>query len=61
MLLPQLALLEHFHSQPLSVLCCRKNEALLNVKQLSHDHLESVRRLPSFKRYTRTAIATLTH
>lgn len=47
----QLALLEHFHSQPLSVLCCRKNEALLNVKQLSHDHLESVRRLPSFKRY----------
>uniref|UniRef100_A0A8B9LCG6 Origin recognition complex subunit 3 n=1 Tax=Astyanax mexicanus TaxID=7994 RepID=A0A8B9LCG6_ASTMX len=25
----QLALLEHFHSQPLSVLCCGKNEALL--------------------------------
>uniref|UniRef100_A0A7N8X8M1 Origin recognition complex subunit 3 n=1 Tax=Mastacembelus armatus TaxID=205130 RepID=A0A7N8X8M1_9TELE len=33
----QLALLEHFHSQPLSVLCCKKKEALLNVMQLSHN------------------------
>ncbi|KAF3844934.1 hypothetical protein F7725_008097 [Dissostichus mawsoni] len=47
----QLALLEHFHSQPLSVLCCRKKEALLNVMQLGHQDLERIRQLPSFKRY----------
>ncbi|XP_070777217.1 origin recognition complex subunit 3 isoform X2 [Enoplosus armatus] len=47
----QLALLEHFHSQPLSVLCCKKKEALLNVMQLSHSDLERIRQLPSFKRY----------
>ncbi|XP_041667917.1 origin recognition complex subunit 3 [Cheilinus undulatus] len=47
----QLALLEHFHSQPLSVLCCKKKEALLNVMQLSHGDLERIRQLPSFKRY----------
>ncbi|KAM4543237.1 origin recognition complex subunit 3 [Odontesthes bonariensis] len=47
----QLALLEHFHSQPLSVLCCRKKEALLNLAQLSHGDLERIRQLRSFKRY----------
>ncbi|XP_060918837.1 origin recognition complex subunit 3 isoform X2 [Labrus mixtus] len=47
----QLALLEHFHSQPLSVLCCKKKEALLNVMQLSQSDLERIRQLPSFKRY----------
>ncbi|XP_028995450.1 origin recognition complex subunit 3 isoform X2 [Betta splendens] len=47
----QLSLLEHFHSQPLSVLCCKKKEALLNVMQLSHHNLERVKQLPSFKRY----------
>lgn len=47
----QLALLEHFHSQPLSVLCCKKKEALLNVMQLSHPDLERIRQLPSFKSY----------
>ncbi|XP_044022020.1 origin recognition complex subunit 3 isoform X1 [Siniperca chuatsi] len=47
----QLALLEHFHFQPLSVLCCKKKEALLNVMQLSHRDLERIRQLPSFKRY----------
>uniref|UniRef100_A0A671U2Q6 Origin recognition complex subunit 3 n=1 Tax=Sparus aurata TaxID=8175 RepID=A0A671U2Q6_SPAAU len=47
----QLALLEHFHSQPLSVLCCKKKDALLNVMQLSHSDLERIRNLPSFKRY----------
>uniref|UniRef100_A0A8D3CM33 Origin recognition complex subunit 3 n=1 Tax=Scophthalmus maximus TaxID=52904 RepID=A0A8D3CM33_SCOMX len=47
----QLALLEHFHSQPLSVLCCKKKQALLNVTQLGHLDLERVRQLPSFKRY----------
>ncbi|XP_049918029.1 origin recognition complex subunit 3 isoform X1 [Epinephelus moara] len=47
----QLALLEHFHSQPLSVLCCKKKEAQLNMMQLSHLDLERIRQLPSFKRY----------
>ncbi|XP_058472192.1 origin recognition complex subunit 3 isoform X1 [Solea solea] len=47
----QLALLEHFHSQPLSVLCCKKKEARRNLMQLSHANLERVRKLPSFKRY----------
>ncbi|XP_069008453.1 origin recognition complex subunit 3 isoform X2 [Embiotoca jacksoni] len=47
----QLALLEHFHSQPLSVLCCKKKEALPNVMQLSQSDLERIRQLPSFKRY----------
>uniref|UniRef100_A0A8B9RK88 Origin recognition complex subunit 3 n=1 Tax=Astyanax mexicanus TaxID=7994 RepID=A0A8B9RK88_ASTMX len=44
----QLALLEHFHSQPLSVLCCGKNEALLYAQKLSHQDVEMVRQLPSF-------------
>nr|XP_020446768.1 origin recognition complex subunit 3 isoform X2 [Monopterus albus] len=47
----QLALLEHFHSQPLSVLCCKKREALYNVMRLSHRDLERIRQLPSFKSY----------
>ncbi|XP_067335439.1 origin recognition complex subunit 3 isoform X1 [Channa argus] len=47
----QLALLEHFHSQPLSVLCCKKTEAFLNVMQLSNCDLERVRQLGSFRRY----------
>ncbi|XP_057715132.1 origin recognition complex subunit 3 [Corythoichthys intestinalis] len=47
----QLALLEHFHSQPLSVLCCKKKEALQNVAYLSHEDLERIRQLPSFTRY----------
>nr|XP_057947156.1 origin recognition complex subunit 3 [Doryrhamphus excisus] len=47
----QLALLEHFHSQPLSVLCCKKKEALHNIMQLSHADLERIRKLPSFTRY----------
>lgn len=52
----QLALLEHFHSQPLSVLCCKKKDALLNVMQLSHSDLERIRNLPSFKRYRNTQL-----
>ncbi|XP_054469705.1 origin recognition complex subunit 3 isoform X2 [Anoplopoma fimbria] len=47
----QLALLEHFHSQPLSVLCCKKKTALLNVTQLGQQDLERIRQLQSFKRY----------
>lgn len=47
----QLALLEHFHSQSLSVLCCKKKGALANASQLNHKELERVRQLPSFRRY----------
>uniref|UniRef100_A0A8C3GAQ6 Origin recognition complex subunit 3 n=1 Tax=Cyclopterus lumpus TaxID=8103 RepID=A0A8C3GAQ6_CYCLU len=47
----QLALLEHFHSQPLSVLCCKKKAALLNVMHLGPQDLERIRQLQSFKRY----------
>ncbi|KAM4723479.1 origin recognition complex subunit 3 [Anableps anableps] len=47
----QLALLEHFYSQPLSSLCCKKKEAQLNVQQLSPGDLERIRQLPSFKRF----------
>ncbi|XP_017264978.1 origin recognition complex subunit 3 [Kryptolebias marmoratus] len=47
----QLALLEHFASQPLSVLCCGKEEALRNGARLGPGDLERVRQLPSFGRY----------
>lgn len=47
----QLALLEHFHSQPLSVLCCKKKQAMGNVELLNKKDLERIRHLPSFKRY----------
>ena len=47
---PQLALLEHFHSQPLSVLCCKKEEVVGHVAELSQQDVERVRQLPSFRR-----------
>ncbi|XP_046711703.1 origin recognition complex subunit 3 isoform X2 [Silurus meridionalis] len=47
----QLALLEHFYSEPLSVLCCAKKESLVYVQKLSHQDVEMVRQLPSFMRY----------
>ncbi|KAL0969554.1 hypothetical protein UPYG_G00229040 [Umbra pygmaea] len=47
----QLALLEHFHSQPLSVLCCQKQEAQGNLSKLSHQDVERIQQLPSFMRY----------
>ncbi|KAK3538300.1 hypothetical protein QTP70_035259, partial [Hemibagrus guttatus] len=47
----QLALLEHFHSQPLSVLCCEEKEFLAYAQKLSHQDVEMVRQLPSFMRY----------
>ncbi|XP_056152114.1 origin recognition complex subunit 3 [Lampris incognitus] len=50
----QLALLEHFYSQPLSVMCCIKKEALVNATQLSHKDCERVRKLPSFRSYVET-------
>ncbi|KAM6186655.1 origin recognition complex subunit 3 [Rhynchocyon petersi] len=47
----QLSLLEHFYSQPLSVLCCNLPEAKRRINFLSDDQCENIRRLPSFRRY----------
>ncbi|KAG9336269.1 hypothetical protein JZ751_002616 [Albula glossodonta] len=47
----KLSMLEHFHSQPLSVLCCKKEDALARAERLSHQEVERVRQLPSFMRY----------
>uniref|UniRef100_A0A8C7DEZ3 Origin recognition complex subunit 3 n=1 Tax=Oncorhynchus kisutch TaxID=8019 RepID=A0A8C7DEZ3_ONCKI len=44
----QLALLEHFHSQPLSVLCCKEAAALGHATELSHRDVERIQQLPSF-------------
>ncbi|XP_048209811.1 origin recognition complex subunit 3 isoform X1 [Perognathus longimembris pacificus] len=47
----QLSLLEHFYSQPLSVLCCNLPEAKRRINFLSISQCEDIRRLPSFRRY----------
>lgn len=47
----QLSLLEHFYSQPLSVLCCNLSEAKRRVNLLSVNQCENIRRLPSFRRH----------
>ncbi|XP_003467472.3 origin recognition complex subunit 3 isoform X2 [Cavia porcellus] len=47
----QLSLLEHFYSQPLSVLCCSLPEAKRRINLLSVNQCENIRRLPSFRRY----------
>ncbi|XP_008066066.1 origin recognition complex subunit 3 isoform X2 [Carlito syrichta] len=47
----QLSLLEHFYSQPLSVLCCNLPEAKRRVNFLSDSQCENIRRMPSFRRY----------
>ncbi|XP_078011371.1 origin recognition complex subunit 3 isoform X3 [Phascolarctos cinereus] len=62
----QLAVLEHFYSQPLSILCCDLPEAKRRIYSLSEDQCESIRRLPSFMRYVEKQIpekqvALLTH
>uniref|UniRef100_A0A8C8LW54 Origin recognition complex, subunit 3 n=1 Tax=Oncorhynchus tshawytscha TaxID=74940 RepID=A0A8C8LW54_ONCTS len=44
----KLALLEHFHSQPLSVLCCKRAAALGHATELSHRDVERIQQLPSF-------------
>ncbi|KAJ0055986.1 hypothetical protein NL108_017215 [Boleophthalmus pectinirostris] len=53
----QVALLEHFHSQPLSVLCCPKNVALDLVEHLQRKDLERIRRLPSFRSHVQSLSA----
>ncbi|XP_053829927.1 origin recognition complex subunit 3 isoform X1 [Vidua macroura] len=47
----QLCIVEHFYSQPLSVLCCHLVDIKKRVYSLSHDQCENIRRLPSFRRY----------
>ncbi|XP_040974564.1 origin recognition complex subunit 3 isoform X3 [Aquila chrysaetos chrysaetos] len=47
----QLCIVEHFYSQPLSVLCCQLVDTKKRVNYLSHDQCENIRRLPSFRRY----------
>ncbi|XP_009081427.1 PREDICTED: origin recognition complex subunit 3 [Acanthisitta chloris] len=47
----QLCIVEHFHSQPLSVLCCPLADAKSRVSDLSHEQCEDIRRLTSFRRY----------
>ncbi|XP_007528770.1 origin recognition complex subunit 3 isoform X2 [Erinaceus europaeus] len=47
----KLSLLEHFYSQPLSVLCCNLPEAKRRVNFLSDNQCENIRRLPSFRRH----------
>ncbi|XP_030303248.1 origin recognition complex subunit 3 isoform X6 [Calypte anna] len=47
----QLCLVEHFYSQPLSVLCCQKEDTKKRVNSLTHEQCENVRRLPSFRSY----------
>ncbi|KAM9676323.1 origin recognition complex subunit 3 isoform 3-T3 [Dama dama] len=49
--LDKLSLLEHFYSQPLSVLCCNLPEAKRRIRFLSANQCENIRRLPSFRRY----------
>nr|XP_009666645.1 PREDICTED: origin recognition complex subunit 3 isoform X3 [Struthio camelus australis] len=53
----QLCIVEHFYSQPLSVLCCQLVEAKKRVNSLSHSQCENVRRLPSFRRYVENQVS----
>ncbi|XP_066035675.1 origin recognition complex subunit 3 isoform X3 [Chamaea fasciata] len=47
----QLCIVEHFYSQPLSVLCCHLVDLKDRAHSLSHAQCENIRRLPSFRRY----------
>ncbi|XP_067841003.1 origin recognition complex subunit 3 isoform X2 [Heptranchias perlo] len=47
----QLSLLEHFYSQPLSLLCCTLDEAKARVQNLTHDDCELIRQVPSIMGY----------
>ncbi|XP_069743459.1 origin recognition complex subunit 3 isoform X2 [Narcine bancroftii] len=47
----QLSLLEHFSSQPLSLLCCDLDEASARIQNLNHDDCELIRHLQSFMDY----------
>eukprot|EP00057_Strongylocentrotus_purpuratus_P034916 XP_797026.3 PREDICTED: origin recognition complex subunit 3 [Strongylocentrotus purpuratus] len=47
----QYAVLDHYFSQPLSILCCRYGDAINRTRNLSHDQLELFRQASSFRRY----------
>ncbi|KAM9383551.1 origin recognition complex subunit 3 [Phaethornis superciliosus] len=53
----QLCLVEHFYSQPLSVLCCQKEDTKKRVNSLSHEQCENVRRLTSFRSYVESQVS----
>uniref|UniRef100_A0A8C0G3N7 Origin recognition complex subunit 3 n=1 Tax=Chelonoidis abingdonii TaxID=106734 RepID=A0A8C0G3N7_CHEAB len=53
----QLSIVEHFYSQPLSVLCCQLLEAKKRVNSLSHNQCENIRSLPSFRRYVESQVS----
>ncbi|NXN93116.1 ORC3 protein, partial [Rhinopomastus cyanomelas] len=53
----QLCIMEHFYSQPLSILCCHLVDANKRVNSLSHSQCENIRRLPSFRRYVESQAA----
>ncbi|XP_051469725.1 origin recognition complex subunit 3 isoform X2 [Apus apus] len=53
----QLCIVEHFYSQPLSVLCCQLGDAKKRANSLSHDQCENIRRLPSFRRYVECQVS----
>ncbi|XP_034621955.1 origin recognition complex subunit 3 isoform X2 [Trachemys scripta elegans] len=53
----QLSVVEHFYSQPLSVLCCQLLEAKKRVNSLSHNQCENIRSLPSFRRYVESQVS----
>uniref|UniRef100_A0A8C0BEH1 Origin recognition complex subunit 3 n=1 Tax=Buteo japonicus TaxID=224669 RepID=A0A8C0BEH1_9AVES len=57
----QLCIVEHFYSQPLSVLCCQLVDAKKRINYLSHDQCENIRRLPSFRRMTYKTIILCLH
>ncbi|XP_075718244.1 origin recognition complex subunit 3 isoform X2 [Rhinoderma darwinii] len=44
----QLSVVEHFNSQPLSILCCDRPDMRHRVKNLSHNQCENIRHLASF-------------
>ncbi|KYO27949.1 origin recognition complex subunit 3 isoform X1 [Alligator mississippiensis] len=53
----QLSVVEHFYSQPLSVLCCHLPEAKKRVNSFSHEQCEHIRSLPSFRRYVESQVS----
>ncbi|XP_074846999.1 origin recognition complex subunit 3 isoform X2 [Carettochelys insculpta] len=52
-----LSIVEHFYSQPLSVLCCQLLEAKKRINSLSHEQCENIRSLPSFRRYVESQVS----
>ncbi|RUS85590.1 hypothetical protein EGW08_006673 [Elysia chlorotica] len=47
----QHCMMEHYLSNPLSLLCCLKSDISKRTSHLTHAHLEEIRRQPAFMRY----------